>query len=304
LDKERGVALILALLVLSFLTILGGALLTTSTIDIWISDNYKTYTENLYLAEAGVDHGREVLLKSTHSPSELLSAAAGSDHHLSTATDLSTLLASDDQPLIPSDPALRSTGQPLMDSSGAVVGYYYVWLRNDNADGLASLIDTNQTLTLVSIASNWGTRKIIEATVQKGGFPDNPNDSRLQNSTALQGLVSSITRNATDVYSSATIADYGSPSSYKVAVVNGNVDLGPGTGYGILLVRGDVNVIGNFTWNGLILVIGSGTVQWNSHIGTINGGTLAGGTYTVTDAAQIRLANQSFPYTAIAIQER
>src|SRR5262249_29593051 len=151
-------------------------------------------------------------------PSELLSAAAGLDHQLSTATDLSTLLASDDQPLIPSDPAMRSTGQPLMDSSGAIVGYYYVWLHNDNADGLASLIDSNQTLTLVSIASNWGTRKIIEATIQKGGFPDNANDSRLQNSTGLQRLASSITRNATDLYSSATIGDYGSASNYRVAV--------------------------------------------------------------------------------------
>jgi hypothetical protein len=38
-ERNRGVALILALLVLSFLTVLGGAVLTTSTIDIWISDN-------------------------------------------------------------------------------------------------------------------------------------------------------------------------------------------------------------------------------------------------------------------------
>src|ERR1700757_3093635 len=104
MEQNRGIALILAMLVLSFLTILGGALLTTSTIDIWISDNYKTYTVNLYLAEAGVDYGREILLKSVHTPSELLSAAAGADHQLSTSTDLSTLLASDDQPLIPSDP--------------------------------------------------------------------------------------------------------------------------------------------------------------------------------------------------------
>ena len=304
LNRERGVALILALLVLSFLMILGGALLTTSTIDIWISDNYKTYTENLYVAEAGVDYGREILLKSAHTPSELLSAASGSDHQLSTSTDLSTLLASDDQPLIPSDPALRSTGQPLMNSSGDIVGYYYVWLHNDIADGLNSLVDSNQTLTLVSIASNWGTRKIIEATVQKGGFPDNANDSRLQNSAALQDLAARIAKSATDLYSLATIGDYGSPSNYKVAVVNGNVDLGPGTGYGILLTKGDVNVIGNFTWNGLILVIGSGSVHLNGHVGTINGGTFAGGMYTITDAAKIKLANQLFPYSPIAMQER
>jgi hypothetical protein len=304
LEHERGVALILALLVLSFLTILGGALLTTSTIDIWISDNYKTSTQNLYIAEAGIDYGRELLRTSNLTPSQLLAAAAGADHQLSTATDLATLRSSDDQPLIPSDPALRSTGQPLFDNAGDIAGYYYVWLRNDNVDGMASTLDTNQTLTLVSTASNWGLHKVIETTVQKGGFPDNVNDSRLQTAAGLQSLAARITENATDSFSTAAIADYGSPSQYKVAAVAGTTYLGPGTGYGVLLCSGDLNITGNFTWNGLILVIGPGVVHWNGYTGTINGGFFSGGVYNVTDSGQIRLANQAFPYTPIAIQER
>ncbi|HLH31416.1 MAG TPA: hypothetical protein VKY31_09455, partial [Terriglobia bacterium] len=215
-----------------------------------------------------------------------------------------TLLASDDQPLIPSDPALRATGQPLLDSSGDIAGYYYVWLRNDNADGSTSVTDTNQTLTLVAAASNWGTRKVIEVTVQKGGFPSDTADPRLQSASALQNLAASITRNANDVYSTAAISNYGSPAQYKVAVVNGDVTLGPGTGYGLLLCRGNIIVAGNFTWNGLIVVVGAGSFQWNGYSGTVNGGLFAGGVYTVTDTGQIALANASFPYTAIAIQER
>ena len=304
MEHERGVALILALLVLSFLTILGGALLTTSTIDIWISDNYKTSTQNLYIAEAGIDYGREVLRTSNLTPSQLLAAAAGPDLQLSTATDLATLLATDDRPLIPSDPAMRSIGQPLFDSAGDIAGYYYVWLRNDNADGMTSISDSNQTLTLVSTASNWGLHKVIETTVQKGGFPDNINDSRLQTATGLQKLAASITRNATDVFSTTSIGDYGNASQYKVAVVTGNAYLGPGTGYGILLCGGDLNVTGNFTWNGLVLVIGTGTVHWNGYSGTVNGGFYSGGVYTVNDVGQIKLANHLFPYSPIAIQER
>ena len=304
MEHERGVALILALLVLSFLTILGGALLTTSTIDIWISDNYKTSTQNLYIAEAGIDYGREVLRTSNLTPSQLLAAAAGPDLQLSTATDLATLLATDDRPLIPSDPAMRSIGQPLFDSAGDIAGYYYVWLRNDNADGMTSISDSNQTLTLVSTASNWGLHKVIETTVQKGGFPDNVNDSRLQTATGLQKLAASITRNATDVFSTTSIGDYGNASQYKVAVVTGNAYLGPGTGYGILLCAGDLNVSGNFTWNGLVLVIGTGTVHWNGYSGTVNGGFYSGGVYTVNDVGQIKLANHLFPYSPIAIQER
>jgi hypothetical protein len=302
--RNRGVALILALLVLSFLTILGGALLTTSTIDIWISDNYKTYTQALYVAEAGVNAGRNLLTTSGSSASGLLSVAAGQDHRLSTSTDLATLLASDDQPLIPSDPAMRSTGQPLLDAAGGIAGYYYVWLRNDNADGMDSVSDTNQTLTLMGFGSNWGSKKAIETTVQKGAFPDNVADPRLYSSVGLQSLAASITRNATDVFSTATITAYGSPANYRIAVVNGNTNLGPGTGYGILLARGNVNITGDFVWNGLILTIGTGTLQMNGHSGTVNGGLFAGGVYTVSDPVQIRLANQPFPYTPIAIQER
>ena len=65
MNSQRGAALIIALMFLSFLTILGGALLTTSTIDVWISDNYKTGAQTLYLAEAGLDEARETLRASS-----------------------------------------------------------------------------------------------------------------------------------------------------------------------------------------------------------------------------------------------
>src|SRR5207302_3373414 len=99
MESNRGVALILALLVLSFLTLLGSALVSTATIDIWISDNYKAATQNLYVAEAGIDQAREVLRVSEQATTQLLTTAAGPDGQLVTSTDLTTLLASDDQPL-------------------------------------------------------------------------------------------------------------------------------------------------------------------------------------------------------------
>src|SRR5215813_13484834 len=146
-EQSRGVALILTLLVLSFLTVLGGALLTTSTIDIWISDNYKSATRTLYLAEAGIEHAREMLRTSSRSATELLHSAAGLDGQLLTA---------DDQPLIPS--------RELMPGQS---GSYEVWLRNDNAEGAASLTDRNEILTLVSQGQTGNTRKTIEVTVRK-----------------------------------------------------------------------------------------------------------------------------------------
>ncbi len=46
-------------MLLSFLAVLGGALLTSMTIDVRIGDNYKTHTQALYLAEAGIELARE-----------------------------------------------------------------------------------------------------------------------------------------------------------------------------------------------------------------------------------------------------
>jgi hypothetical protein len=281
MESNRGVALILALLVLSFLTILGSALLTSATIDIWISDNYKTATQSLYLAEAGIEEAREMLRTTTVTPPQ-------------------TLISN---------------------------GSYSVSVINGNNDDV---------LTLVSTAQIGPTRKTIEVTVQKGKFPSLPGvdaqtDPRLTTVSGLESFVASITRNATDVFNPAAgeaqlIGNYGSPTDYRVAVVNGDVELGPGSGYGMLLVRGSIRVAGNFTWSGLILVIGKGSLIW--HSGTtamINGGIFLAQTLApdgsllstpgeVTadltpaavfyDAAAIKEANRRFPYNAIAIRER
>lgn len=125
MKSDGGIALMLALLVLSFLTAIGCAVLTTAAIDLWISDNYKSSTQNLYLAEAGIDQGREILRTSSSTPTQLLAAAAGRDGQLQTSADLATLLASDDQPLLPSNASLRLSGQPLIDSSGRTIGHFF-----------------------------------------------------------------------------------------------------------------------------------------------------------------------------------
>jgi Tfp pilus assembly protein PilX len=302
-EKNRGVALILALLVLSFLTVLGGALLTASTIDIWISDNYKSATQVLYLAEAGIDHARHVLLASGRTPTESLQVSAGADRLLST---------NDDQALVPPG--------PLEDGSGRNLGSYEVWLRNDDADGSTSITDSNDVLTVVSTGRIGSAQKTMEVTIEKGKFPENTADPRLHTVAGLESLAGSIMRNATELYDGAAWSDFGSAADYRVAVASGNVDLGPGVGYGLLLVRGELHIVGDLIWNGLILVIGQGVVHWNAGVtGTIDGGLFVAKTraldssllgapsnwsYTITDVSQIQAANRRFPFNPIAIRER
>jgi hypothetical protein len=74
------------------------------------------------------------------------------------------------------------------------------------------------------------------------------------------------------------------------------------------------------TWNGLIILIGQGALRWKPGVtGIINGGLFAARTraadgsllstpmdvmYNITDTAQIKAANQLFPFSPIAIKEK
>lgn len=296
MNRERGIALVLALLVLAFLSVLGGALLTTSTIDIWIGDNYKKATQALYVAEAGVEHARELLRTSSQTPSEWLTIAAAVDGQLLTA---------DDRPVINA-----SFGD----------GFYEVRLRNDNGERASSLSDVNGIVTLSSIGQVGVARKTIEVVIKKEGFPEIATDPRLQSINGLEGLAASIRSNASVIHTSPSMSNFGSVSAYQVGVVDGPLDLGPGAGYGVLLVRDELRIVGDVTWQGLIIVIGRGIITQSTGSSlTVHGGLFvaqtrapdgsllaapAGVTFDITDAAQIKAANKSFPFNPISIREK
>ena len=167
-------ALLTALLVLTFLTVLGAALLSTATIETKISDNYRTNTQLLFLTEAGIEFARETLRTSANDLSTDLATAAGTDATLSTSTSLTTLLATDDQPLLPAASALRTAGQVLVDTTGQSVGTYHVFLRNDTGDGKPATADTNDVVTLLSTGRIGDANRTVEAVIKKGSFPPIP----------------------------------------------------------------------------------------------------------------------------------
>ena len=105
-------------------------------------------------------------------------------------------------------------------------------------------------------------------------------------------------------------------------------------GYGILLVRGSLTVSGNFSWTGLILIIGQGELHWNGGgNGVVTGGIFlaktrdtpyngnavgdqlanrgdviadfngGGGNGILYDTSAISSANATFPYAPIAVRE-
>src|SRR5882762_6900332 len=58
-----------------------------------------------------------------------------------------------------------------------------------------------------------------------------------------------------------------SASNPKTIYVDGSFDLGPNTGYGLLVVTGNFHYHGNSGWNGIILVVGDGTTTFDGNGG-------------------------------------
>ena len=103
-----------------------------------------------------------------------------------------------------------------------------------------------------------------------GCSPDVQNVNNLANQNyqtpdGLNALVHDIQSSATQTLDPNNLPpsyDLGTASNPKITVVNGDYTT-PMTGYGVLLVTGNLVLSGNTPWHGLILVIGSGQFTEN-----------------------------------------
>jgi len=69
----------------------------------------------------------------------------------------------------------------------------------------------------------------------------------------------------------------GSPSSTKVVYINGNQTIANITGYGILVVTGNLHITGQLNWQGVIIVLGNNVIQSG---GGVNGMQVTGAILT------------------------
>jgi len=167
-------------------------------------------------------------------------------------------------------------------------------------------------------------------------------DPRLTTTSGIERIVGTIVSNATEVLNPgwngrSVVGNVGNTEDYRVVVVNGDCELNSGTGYGILLVRGKLKFSGNFRWNGLILVLGQGEMDWlqpghgeifglvfvartragdrspSNELGTLlqQRGPVSVNFSAATSSLDLEnpgsvvlgLANQKFPYVPISIRE-
>ncbi|RMF85146.1 MAG: hypothetical protein D6736_17880, partial [Nitrospinota bacterium] len=152
-EAVAGSVLIHALLVMAVLTLLGITAITTTSIDLHISGNYRLGWEVFYLGEAGAEHGREAL--------RVLNA--GSTNPQSFTDELTALTGSNG--LL--DGYEEGTDDvPLLGPTPLGAGTYTVYLTNDLLEGASNPIDNNGKVTLTAVASGpQGSQAVVESTV-------------------------------------------------------------------------------------------------------------------------------------------
>jgi hypothetical protein len=244
-NSETGFALILALMMLALLSLLAAGLLISMTTETRIGDNYRTEVQLLYLTEAGIEEGREVLHQG--------------------------LLEASSVPFIQNRRFLDTTGRDAGRYSLSVVRTNPLTLRSVGIIGHASK-------TIEVRLKKSGFPAVPDAiTLDEDVLWPSDVDPRISTTRGLERIVQGIVRNATDVYrpvwgEAAQLGSIGSSDDYRVVVVEGDCDLGNVVGYGVLLVRGELTVHGTFSWNGLVLVIGQGVVGSSDVVsGSISG---------------------------------
>lgn len=155
--NERGVVLVVGLMILMALTLLGVTATVTTMADLKVGVNYRRNTEAFYLAEAGAEQGREQL--------RALNAASAAQNAF---TDELT-------PRIGANGVLNgyATGTddvPLVPQTTLGNGSYIVYVTNDAIDGSSVTADANRRATLISVGTipngtKDASQAIIETTV-------------------------------------------------------------------------------------------------------------------------------------------
>jgi hypothetical protein len=94
-------------------------------------------------------------------------------------------------------------------------------------------------------------------------------------------------------------AQFGTQSKPIITYANGNVDFTDATGYGIMVVNGNINLSGNFNFYGILIAYGQTTIRTQ----TIGNNAIYGGTILVGENVSLESqGNAKFYYSNEAIE--
>jgi hypothetical protein len=94
-------------------------------------------------------------------------------------------------------------------------------------------------------------------------------------------------------------SQFGTPTKPIITYCNGNVDFTDATGYGVMIVNGNLNLSGNFNFYGIVLVYGTSKIRTQ----TIGNNAIYGATILVGQTVEIESqGNAKFYYSYQALQ--
>ncbi len=142
---EKGMVLVLGLLLVSVLALVGTTAVMTSTTDMKINSNYKSGAQAFYIAEAGIERAlaklRQMDPVTNSDLSNALNNCRGNNNVLSNSTNIANFFANG---------AFVTDDVPYIASTSFGGGTYRVYLTNDAKDGVTSQTDANLKVTLTS----------------------------------------------------------------------------------------------------------------------------------------------------------
>ena len=185
--NERGSALLLAVFLLAFLTALGIAVHFQSQSALLMSAADRQAQQSYFLAEAGVEAGRQELYNTNGDGSfdDDLVAAAGVNGVIDFDADAVQAVYALDGTV--SGFVGYGDDQPLLDVSSLGNGWYAAFLTDDpaNTGGVASLDDDNDRVMITAVgAGRNGALKIVQAIVE----PTTPFPADLPATITMFGL--------------------------------------------------------------------------------------------------------------------
>jgi len=108
------------------------------------------------------------------------------------------------------------------------------------------------------------------STTNTGAIPFNNDPAQARTFITKMTSIASTVLNSGDSLPSGALGSYSNPT---IVVANGDLSIGPESGAGILVVTGNLTLSGNFSYDGIIFVLGTGQVTRNGggH-GVVSGG--------------------------------
>jgi len=178
LYNEKGMVLVVGLLLVAVLMILGTTAVLMSTTDIKISSNYKSGSQAFYIAEAGLERARGQLKTDlSGSDTSTLVQTALSQKLAASAGTNSVLSNSNDSANFYTGGTFLTDDVPYITTTSFGGGTYRVYLTNDvlNTGGVTSTTDTNQRVTLTSFGFGPNnSRAVVQQVVEKIVLPPLP----------------------------------------------------------------------------------------------------------------------------------